>query len=201
MEICVYLLIAWRLALRSKERRDWLLVAFLAGMFGLAAGHLAKFAQTVLISHPEHGYRIWYFRPGVYDGGAHYSHQALCRDLSHTPLPRPATARSRQCVERRRRSYRRGGLACKRGLRRSRSNGCNQASSVSSQPIPTGSFASYMGAQVMNHALPDGSVIGVVGCRRPRLLLPLSRSESGRTRELLRLTLRHTLADERLRLL
>ena len=51
LEICVYLLIVWRLALRSNDRRDWLLLAFLVGMFGLAAGHIAKFAQIVLITH------------------------------------------------------------------------------------------------------------------------------------------------------
>ena len=65
-EICVYLLIAWRLALRSKERRDWLLLAFLAGVFGLAAGHIAKFAQTVLITYPvtyPDYSESWYFVP------------------------------------------------------------------------------------------------------------------------------------------
>ena len=63
LEICAYLLLVWRLALRSKERRDWLLLAFLVGVFGLAAGHLAKFAQTVLIMHPYHADKIWYFVP------------------------------------------------------------------------------------------------------------------------------------------
>ena len=62
-EICAYLLIAWRFALRSNERRDWLLVAFMIGIFGLAAGHIAKFAQTVLITHPIYSGRIWYFVP------------------------------------------------------------------------------------------------------------------------------------------
>ena len=62
-EICAYLLLVWRLALRSNERRDWLLMAFLVGMFGLAAGHIAKFAQSVLIMHPDDAYRIWYFVP------------------------------------------------------------------------------------------------------------------------------------------
>ena len=61
-EICAYLLLAWRLTLRSNERRDWLLVAFLVGVFGLAAGHIAKFAQTVLITHPT-GSHEWYFVP------------------------------------------------------------------------------------------------------------------------------------------
>ena len=62
LEICAYLLIAWLLALRSNDRRDWLLLAFLVGVFGLAAGHIAKFAQSVLITHPT-GSHIWYFVP------------------------------------------------------------------------------------------------------------------------------------------
>ena len=62
-EICAYLLLVWRLALRSNGRRDWLLTAFLIGAFGLAAGHIAKFAQSVLIMHPDDAYRIWYFVP------------------------------------------------------------------------------------------------------------------------------------------
>ena len=63
LEICAYLLLVWRLALRSNDRRDWLLVAFLLGVFGLAAGHLAKFAQAVLTVHPGVGNQPWYFVP------------------------------------------------------------------------------------------------------------------------------------------
>ena len=33
------------------------------GVFGLAAGHLAKFAQTVLTVHPFWGSDAWYFVP------------------------------------------------------------------------------------------------------------------------------------------
>ena len=62
-EICAYLLLVWRLALRSNDRRDWLMLAFMVGAFGLAAGHIAKFAQSVLIMHPNDAYRIWYFVP------------------------------------------------------------------------------------------------------------------------------------------
>ena len=61
-EICAYLLLIWRLALRSNKRRDWLLVAFLVGMLGLAAGHLAKFAHTVLVM-PYYGTNPWSFVP------------------------------------------------------------------------------------------------------------------------------------------
>ena len=61
-EICAYLLLIWWFALRSNKRRDWLFVAFLIGMFGLAAGHLAKFAHTVLVM-PYYGTNPWSFVP------------------------------------------------------------------------------------------------------------------------------------------
>ena len=62
-EICAYLLLTWWLALRSNDRRGWLLLAFLVGMFGLAAGHIAKFAQSVLTIHLSDAYELWYFVP------------------------------------------------------------------------------------------------------------------------------------------
>ena len=61
-EICAYLLIVWRFALRSKERRDWLTLAFMVGMFGLAAGHITKIAQSILTMHSASG-DTWYFVP------------------------------------------------------------------------------------------------------------------------------------------
>ena len=63
LEICAYLLLVWWFARRSRSRQDWLLLAFLEGVFGLAAGHLAKFAQTVLTIHPSLGPWPWYFVP------------------------------------------------------------------------------------------------------------------------------------------
>ena len=63
LEVCAYLLLVWWLARRSRSRKDWLLLAFLVGVFGLAAGHLAKFAQTVLTIHPSLGPWSWYFVP------------------------------------------------------------------------------------------------------------------------------------------
>ncbi len=63
LEVCAYLLLVWWFARRSRSRKDWLLLAFLVGMFGLAAGHLAKFAQTVLTIHPSLGPWSWYFVP------------------------------------------------------------------------------------------------------------------------------------------
>ena len=63
MEVCAYLLLVWWFARRSRSRQDWLLLAFLVGVFGLAVGHLAKFAQTVLTIHPSLGPWSWYFVP------------------------------------------------------------------------------------------------------------------------------------------
>ncbi len=63
LEVCAYLLLVWWSVRRSKSQGDWLLLAFLVGVFGLAAGHLAKFAQTVLTIHPAWGRYDWYFVP------------------------------------------------------------------------------------------------------------------------------------------
>ena len=64
LEVCVYVAVVWWFSRRSRGRDDRLLLAFLVGVFGLAAGHLAKFAQSVLTVHPvidtTHG---WYFVP------------------------------------------------------------------------------------------------------------------------------------------
>ncbi len=64
LEVCTYLLLVWWFARRSRSPKDWLLLAFLAGVSGLAVGHLAKFAQTVLTVLPFFQ-RIfpWYFVP------------------------------------------------------------------------------------------------------------------------------------------
>ena len=63
LEVCVYALLAWWLSRGSRSREDALLLAFAAGVVGLAAGHLAKFAQSVLSMHPEQSFQYWYFVP------------------------------------------------------------------------------------------------------------------------------------------
>ena len=63
LEVCAYVVLVWWFARRSKDRTDRLLLAFLVCVFGLAAGHLAKFAQTVLTVHPFWGGDVWYFVP------------------------------------------------------------------------------------------------------------------------------------------
>ena len=64
LEICVYVVVVWFFSRRSRGLDDWLLLAFLAGVCGLAAEHLAKFAHSVLVMHPRYGTSYgWYFVP------------------------------------------------------------------------------------------------------------------------------------------
>ena len=63
LEVCIYALLVWWLARDSRSRKDALLLAFVASVFGLAAGHLAKFAQSVLLMHPGTVVLWWYFVP------------------------------------------------------------------------------------------------------------------------------------------
>ena len=64
LEVCVYAAVVWWFSRRSRGRDDRLLLAFLVGLFGLAAGHLAKFAQSVLTVYPViDTTHSWYFVP------------------------------------------------------------------------------------------------------------------------------------------
>ena len=63
LEICAYTLLVWWLSRSFRTREGRLLLAFMIGAFGLAAGHLAKFVQNVLVMHPFYGSSDWYFVP------------------------------------------------------------------------------------------------------------------------------------------
>ena len=64
LEVCVYALLLVYLSRRSRSREDALLLAFVAGVLGLAVGHLAKFAHGVLSMHPTLLLQYeWYFVP------------------------------------------------------------------------------------------------------------------------------------------
>ena len=63
LEVCVYALLVWWLSRRFRSREGRLLLAFMVGVFGLAAGHLAKFAYSVLFVHPDFGKFAWYYVP------------------------------------------------------------------------------------------------------------------------------------------
>ena len=64
LEVCVYFVLAWWCGRRSRRTEDRLFLVFLAGMFALSAGHVAKFVQSVLTMHPylvEHN--PWHYVP------------------------------------------------------------------------------------------------------------------------------------------
>lgn len=63
LEVGFYLVVAWWLASRSRNREDWLFLVFLIGAFSLAAGHVAKFALTVFTMHPTYARFGWHYVP------------------------------------------------------------------------------------------------------------------------------------------
>ena len=67
-EVCVYVVVVWWFSRRTRGLDDRLLLAFLVGLFGLAAGHLAKFAQNVLTVTVWNGSAGWYFVPAYLMG-------------------------------------------------------------------------------------------------------------------------------------
>ena len=158
LEICAYLLIVWRLALRSKDRRDWLLLAFLIGMFGLAAGHIAKFAQTVLATYPPYAVEKWYFVPA-------YMMVALIIPVRIYVAIRII----RRFIDPRRRAVANAlstgvfviGAAVLFGSADFAAP-FRWVDRISSRDIFSleWKIGSYMGAQVTDRALPEGSVIG-----------------------------------------
>jgi len=156
-EICAYLLIVWRLALRSIDRLDWLLVAFLVGVFGLAAGHIAKFAQSVLIMHPDDAYRIWYFVPAYLMTALIipirlYIAIYLIRRFLAPRWRIAANALSAVVVV----------IGAAFLLARSDfAEPFKWVDQKSEDIYYAPHISAYMGVQVMNNALPEGSVIGV----------------------------------------
>ena len=68
LEVCVCAGLVWWFSRRARGLDDWLLLAFLVGVFGLAAGHLAKFAQSVLTVDTLLGRYSWYFVPAYLMG-------------------------------------------------------------------------------------------------------------------------------------
>lgn len=64
LEASIYFLLVYGFSRRSRNREDWLCLAFLVGVFSLATQHLAKIAQTVLTMHPNiSSYSEWHYVP------------------------------------------------------------------------------------------------------------------------------------------
>ncbi len=62
--VCACLPLMWWLARRFRKPEDRLPLAYMTVMFGLAIGHLAKFAHTVLTMHPNlKSVSVWHYVP------------------------------------------------------------------------------------------------------------------------------------------
>ena len=155
-EICAYLLLVWRLALRSNDRREWLLTAFLVGVFGLAAGHIAKFAQSVLILHPLVTDKIWYFVPAylmtalIIPVRLYIAIYLIRRFIA----PRRRIAANTLSV---------GVVVIGAALLLARADFAEPFRWIDRESVSTEhrrGIVSYMGVQITNRALPEGSVIG-----------------------------------------
>lgn len=64
LEIGIYILLVWKFNRRLQIRDGRLTLAFLIGVFGLALGHAAKMAQSILTMNPANvAYSGWYYVP------------------------------------------------------------------------------------------------------------------------------------------
>ena len=155
-EVCAYALLVWWLSRRFRSCEGALLLAFTVGVFGLAAGHLAKFAQSVFFVHPQYGMHSWTFVPA-------YLMEALVvplrcfvgiyvlRCLLAQRLPRTSNV---LCLA--------GIVAAGAALVAKadfagpfRLVGADSESAAFNRPL-----ASYMGVEVMNRVLPTDALVG-----------------------------------------
>ena len=158
LEVCAYALVVGGLARRSDRRQDWLLLAFLIGVFGLAAGHLAKFVQTGLTVHPVlHGQFPWYFVPAYLMTALIIPVRCfvilyLLRRFIGIKWPQAANLLSL------------GVVVIGAGFLLTKTDFSRPFDNVDWNSAATNTAAwhlnSYAGVQVMNRILPEGSVVG-----------------------------------------
>ena len=168
LEVGAYLLLVWWLARRSLKGRDgdsdtdggdgngWLLLAFLVGVFGLAAGHLGKFAQSVLTVHSVFAGYSWYFIPAYLMMALIiplrvYVAIYLIRRLAGGRWPRAARILSAAAA-----LAGLGWLAAGADFGEPFEYVDRHSASVEIE----WELASYAGALTLNRALPEGSVVG-----------------------------------------
>lgn len=156
MEICAYVLLVWWFARHSRSRQDRLLLTFLVCMFGLAAGHLAKFAQIVLTMSPKWGIYGWYFVPAflmmvLIVPVRCYVALYFIRRFIEPRSSRAAHLLNLGSV-----------LACAVFLLMEAgfTKPFRYVDLTSEQLYQEWEITSYMGVQIMNHVLPEGEVIG-----------------------------------------
>ena len=152
--VCV-LLVLWSTR-RVRGRDDRLLLIFLAGAFGLAAGHLAKFAQTVLMVHPIWGGYPRYFVPAYLMEAlivpvACYVALHLVRRFVEPRLGRAAAVPRVSIVTA-------GAVALL--IQADFAGPFRTVDRNSESSLREWEITSYLGTRVMNRLLPEGSVIG-----------------------------------------
>ena len=156
LEVCAYVVLVWWFARRSRGRTDWLPLAFLVCVFGLAVGHLAKFAQTVLTVHPSLGNYPWYFVPA-------YLMMALIVPVRYYVVihfvrrfigPRSHRAANILCL----------GIAVVGTVfllaKADFTSPFRMVDQTSGATVREWEITSYMGTQVMDRLLPENSVVG-----------------------------------------
>ncbi len=148
------LALVWWLARRSRDRSDWLALAFLLCVSGLAAGHLAKFAEIVLTKHPKlFQYVQWYFVPAY-----------LMMVLVLPVVCYVAIHLVRRFVEPKTAGVLSVGIVVVGAvflLPRTDFDGPFEFVDAYSDNIRHGwNIPSYMGVQIMDRLLPDDSVVG-----------------------------------------
>ncbi len=158
LEVCLWVVLVWWFARRSGGRTDWLLLAFLVCVFGLAVGHLAKFAQTVLTVDPHWGSYDWYFAPA-------YLLMALiipvrCYAAIHF-IRRFIGPRSHLAA-----NLLSAGIVVVGAffllMKADFTGPFRSVESRSASPVNPGQWSAtfYRGAQIMNRVLPEDSVVG-----------------------------------------
>lgn len=156
MEICAYVLLVWWSARHSRSQQDRLLLAFLVCMFGLAAGHLAKFAQIVLTMFPDWGIYDWYFVPAFLMMALIVPVRCYVAVYFIRRFIEPRSSRAARLLNL-------GSvLACAVFLLMEVdfTKPFRYVNLTSEKGYQEWEIASYMGVQIMNRVLPEGSVIG-----------------------------------------
>ena len=156
IEVCVYVLLSWWFAPRSRSRQDRLLLTFLVCMFSLVDGHLAKFVQILLTMHPSLGAYDWYFVPAflmtalIVPGRCYVAMYFIRRFIE--PRSSPAA-----------RLFNLGSVLARAVfllMETDFTKPFRYVSLTSERIDKEWEITPYMGVQIMNRVLPEGSVIG-----------------------------------------
>ena len=156
LEVCAYLALVWWLVGRAGHALDRQVLVFFVAAFSLAAGHLAKFGQTVLTVHPDAPLFSWYFVPA-------YLVSALLVPL-RVYAALHVIRRFVEPVSRRAAAVASLGVVAATILfllaTTDFARPFAMIERVSQSSYRAFRISSYAGAQVMNRILPEGSIVG-----------------------------------------